>query len=80
MLTASVQRTGSADDVLAVVLSRDDDRTARDVVDTVGVASPSIATAWWGHRQFLEAAGRHGKLADWADSVAARYLLPEEHA
>ncbi len=47
LLTAGVRATGGCDDVLVVVLTRDDDERARAVTAAVAAAVPSVPVQWW---------------------------------
>ncbi|WP_343981557.1 PGN_0703 family putative restriction endonuclease [Pseudonocardia aurantiaca] len=85
LLTDSVRRGGKSgvdplDAALAVVLSRDDDRTAARVVQGVAEEQPTVSVAWWGLGAFLDVVGRHGELADWVDAMRARYLPDTDRA
>ncbi|SDH47458.1 hypothetical protein SAMN05216377_12325 [Pseudonocardia oroxyli] len=79
LLTDSVRRGGNtgvavADSALAVVLSREDDPIARDVVHDLGRAQGVVPVAWWTLASFLDATAQEPELADWADSMRARYV------
>lgn len=82
LLTESVRRGGTSgveilDEVLAVVLCREDDSTAAKVVEAVGDEQKTVPVAHWGLARFLEVTSRYTELADWADAVHARYLLDD---
>ncbi len=81
LLTNSVLHGGRSgveplDAVLAVVLGRDDDSTAREIVELVAAKQTVVPVAWWALGTFLNIASKHDELAEWADAVGARYLLP----
>lgn len=88
MITNSIHRRGLAspsdadsrvDATLAVVLAREDDNGAADVVmhlhDAIGTRVP---VAFWSHRDLLTAAADQDDLRDWAHSMAMRYLVPSD--
>jgi hypothetical protein len=74
-LASSVGPSGRVDAGLAVVLAREDDRTARRVVEaldeSVGVRIP---VRLWSHRQLFTEAAKVKGLRAWAEAMAARYL------
>jgi hypothetical protein len=83
LLTHSVRRGGAnrrapLDSCLGVVLCRDDDKTAGKVVNLLGAAQPTVPVRLWGLGDFLDEAARRPELADWADTVHARYLLDDD--
>jgi hypothetical protein len=83
LLTNSVRHGGTLrvdplDEVLAVVLSRDDDRTAKAVVERLADEQTAVPVAWWGLADFLEVAGRQVEFAEWADAMRARYLPDDD--
>lgn len=57
-----------------MVLGRADDEHARTVVDTVAKAVPSVPVCWWSITDLLDVAARQPELADWAESMAGRYV------
>ena len=85
MLTDSVRRHGVApglgpdsrvDDVIAVVLAREDDKTAQRVVETLDSAVRSIIPIqFWSHRHFFSQAAELSGLKDWSDRMTARYVV-----
>lgn len=77
LLTDSVRRAGSCDEVLASVLGRADDEHARHVAAAVGAAVPAVPVAWWSIERFLDVASSRAELADWAAAMRRRYVLPE---
>lgn len=74
LLTDAVRRRHGIDEVLAVVLGRSDDATARDVVARVGQAVPDVPTAYWSHEDFLTVCGARPALTEWADRMHRRYV------
>ncbi len=70
----------TVDEVLAVVLCRDDDAAARAVVDLLTGAQAAVPVAVWPLGAVLDAAARQQDLADWADAVRARYLIDDPGA
>ncbi len=75
-LTSAVGSHGRVDAGLAVVLAREDDRTARRVVDDLDEAvGTDIPVRFWSHRQLFTAATNVPGLRDWAKAMIARYLL-----
>lgn len=82
LLTDSVRHGGrsperAVDEVLAVVLCRDDDAAARRVVDLVGNAQSAVSVALWGLGAALDVMARQEALTDWADAVRARYVIDD---
>ena len=85
MITDSVRRQGVAPDAgsgaqvhsgLAVVLAREDDQTARRVVDALDQAVGAIIPVrFWSHRQVFDEARKIDTLSSWADRLAGRYLI-----
>lgn len=73
MLTDAVRRNGDCDDVLAVVLGREDDSRARSVVQRLGEAQSRVPVSYWSLREFTGACAQQPALADWAARMAARY-------
>ena len=85
LLTHSVGRGGKArraplDSAMAVVLCRDNDATAQKVVDLLRSAQSTVPVMLWGLGSFLDAAARRPELADWADTVHARYLPDDDES
>jgi hypothetical protein len=85
MLTASIGEhglvpgapaSGRVDEVMAVVLARGADQTARDVVTAVD-AAVNIPVVFWALKDFLDAAIAQPALTEWANSMANRYLRVE---
>jgi len=74
LLTDSVRRAGRCDDVLAVVLGRGDDRTARGVVTRVGAAVPVVEVQYWSHEALFGACAAHPALRAWAARMTRRYV------
>lgn len=85
MITESVRRHGIApgvgesgrvDDVIAVVLAREDDWHAREVAEMVNDAA-SVEVAFWSHKQAFKAAAQQtvwGGRAGWAGRMVDRYV------
>ena len=78
MLTASIgehglvpgaPESGRVDNVMAVVLARGADQTARDVVKAVD-AAVNIPVAFWPLKEFLDAAAAQPALTDWANAMS----------
>ncbi len=83
MITDSVRRNGlvpdvgpdgRVDEVLAVVLAREDDKAARKVVRMLDDAT-SVPIRFWSHRQLFATAAKQISLAVWAQEMADRYVL-----
>lgn len=74
LLTAGVRATGGCDDVLVVVLTRDDDERARVVTVAVAAAVPSVPVQWWSLVELLDSAAARPELPAWAENVAGRYV------
>jgi hypothetical protein len=79
LLTDSVRRGGRtgvavADSALAVVLSREDDPVARDVVHDLARVQTSVPVAWWTLTSFFDAVAQELEMVEWADSMRARYV------
>ena len=81
LLTESVRRGGSAggptwDAATTLVLARDDDRGARDVVDRLAADRGSLPTRvlFRGHGDLADAAGAVPELGEWAGLFRRRYL------
>ena len=60
---------------MAAVLGRADDDRARSIVDRFGELDLPLATAYWSHDEFCNAAAAIGSLADWAKDLRRRYVL-----
>lgn len=82
LLTHSVAQSGIAgstspkvEQAMAVVLGRADDEKARLVVDRFGGLDLPVATAYWSHDEFCDAAAAAGSLAAWAKDLRRRYVL-----
>lgn len=73
LLTGVEKHRERCDDVLAVVLGRDDDQRARDVVTAVGDAVPSVPTAYWSFPRLFDACAAQPELATWAGRMSYRY-------
>ena len=82
MLTASIREhglvpgapdTGRVDEVMAVVLARGADQTARDVVRAIDAAA-TVPVAFWSLQELFAAAADQPSLAEWAGCMADRYL------
>jgi len=82
MITASVGRIGlfpgvgeegRVQEVLAVVLAREDDQKAKDVVDALD-DTVSTRVAFWSHVDLFRAAAQQAKLAEWAAAMTERYI------
>ena len=90
MMTESVRRRGVAptagaggqvDLGLAVVLAREDDKTARRVVDVLnGAVGTKIPVIFWSHRRLFDAAAALPGLRQWAEGMTVRYLPRERSA
>jgi hypothetical protein len=84
MITDSVRRRGLASDAspngrvdagLAVVLAREDDKTARRVVEALDEAvGTRIPVRLWSHRHLFTEAAKVNGLREWADAMTTRYL------
>lgn len=83
LLTDSVRRGGLTgvpgdeariEHSLAVVLAREDDQTARDVVDRLRAHELPTATSLWTHREFFLAAKQQAELRQWAVQMLDRYV------
>jgi hypothetical protein len=83
MITDSVRRNGlvpdvgpdgCVDEVLAVVLAREDDKTARRVVRMLDDAT-NVPVQFWSHRQLFATAAKQPALEAWAQEMADRYVL-----
>lgn len=87
MITDSIHRHGLTttpdtrsriDTTMAVVLAREDDPKAADVVTHLNEAiGARVPVAFWSHRDLIHAAAGIDDLRDWANGMAIRYLLPE---
>ncbi|MGO4341524.1 PGN_0703 family putative restriction endonuclease [Pedococcus sp. 2YAF34] len=80
-LTDSLRRRGvrsgpGVGRVLAVVLGRGDDKSARAVVNKITEYRPSTPVAFWSHENFPQACSREPELAEWSQSLKRRYVLP----
>jgi hypothetical protein len=81
LLTDSLRRRGvrggpGVGRVLAVVLARGDDGSAKGVVSKIAEYQPSTPVAFWSHEEFLLACSREPDLAEWSDRLKRRYVLP----
>src|SRR4051794_11893084 len=84
MITDSIRRRGLArgtgqdgrvDEVVAVVLAREDDDKAGKVVQALNRAVGHVVPVrFWSQRRLLEEAAKVRDLSEWAHSMAARYL------
>ena len=80
-LVAGVGPEGRVDTALAVVLAREDDKTAIRVVNTLHDAiGARIPVRFWSHRQLLTEAGQVQGLEKWAGDMALRYLIDRDMA
>lgn len=74
-LVRDVRAQGRVDDVIAVVLAREDDATAKRVVDTLHKAVGTVVPVhFWSHRHVLEEAARVKGLSVWAQQMSSRYV------
>lgn len=73
LLTRTVADRGACDEVLAVVLGREDDRRARAVVDTVGTEQKAVPVAYRSFPDLFGTCATHPELADWSTRMSRRY-------
>lgn len=81
LLTDSVRRKGIAGGTTSLIdeacaVGRDDDASARRVVDQFAGAGLPVTTAYWAHSEFCDAAAAVPYLTEWAESLRRRYVLP----
>ncbi|CAN5710465.1 hypothetical protein BH11ACT8_BH11ACT8_02460 [soil metagenome] len=74
-LTSGAGAEGRVDAGMAVVLAREDDRTAQRVASVLSDAvGTTIPVRFWSHRELLDQARRIDFLRSWAEEMSARYL------
>lgn len=85
LLTDSVRRNGiygdpapPVNEAVAVVLGREDDESARRVVDQFVNADLPVSVAYWSRSKLLDAAARVSWLAPWARALRRRYVITRE--